>query len=62
MSEQQQYQAVGFPVLKNDTILRAARGEPVQRVPVWAMRQAGRYLPGLKEFNEDNCSDAWSYY
>ena len=34
-----------FPPLQNDTLLRAARGETTSYVPVWIMRQAGRYLP-----------------
>jgi len=38
--------------LQNDSLLRAARGEPVERTPLWIMRQAGRVLPEYLKVRE----------
>jgi len=38
--------------LKNDLFLRACKRKPVERTPIWIMRQAGRYLPQYRAVRE----------
>lgn len=39
--------------LQNDLVLRAAIGQPTERVPVWCMRQAGRHLPEFRALRKE---------
>ncbi len=39
-------------MLKNDLFLRACKREAVERIPVWYMRQAGRYDPDYRKIKE----------
>src|SRR6187401_745404 len=39
-------------MLRNDLLLKTAKGEKTERTPVWLMRQAGRILPEYRKVRE----------
>ncbi|ODN43101.1 uroporphyrinogen decarboxylase [Piscirickettsia litoralis] len=39
-------------MLQNDLLIRTLQKKPVERTPVWLMRQAGRYLPEYRQVRE----------
>ena len=52
-NEREDYVHRDLPVIRNNHLLQVARGEKSSRIPVWLMRQAGRYLPEYLEFSRD---------
>lgn len=43
-----------MPVLENDAVIKVATGRKPHRIPVWIMRQAGRYLPEFQEVRKEH--------
>lgn len=51
IAEEQDVAANDSSLGDRDILVRAARGEEVERTPVWLMRQAGRYMAAFREYS-----------
>ncbi|EGR33846.1 uroporphyrinogen decarboxylase, putative [Ichthyophthirius multifiliis] len=57
LREKRQNKVPQFPPMQNSTLLNVFKNEQISHLPIWVMRQAGRYLPEFRQIRQD-----WSFF